>query len=92
MRSDLFFIEPEEGAGRYTHLFACISEEDGGYTVQVRLYNSTKPENTAWGEEITDSFETASVLVANLAAEFSIATARVKIEIRMEKTKDGTRH
>jgi len=74
-------------------MFASISEEvEGGYTVQVRLYNQTKPENAAWGEEIADSLETASTLVAALAAEFSIPQARIKIDIRMHNIRDGTQH
>ncbi len=77
---------------RYTRLFACISEEEDGYTVQVRLSNELNPEDSAWGEEIVDSFETASGLVAALAGEFSIAQACIKIEIRMHNHKHGTRH
>jgi hypothetical protein len=92
MSSNPFLIESETRTSRYTHLFACISEDDGGYTVQVRLSNSVKPENTAWGEEIADSFETASMLVAALAAEFSIERERIKIEIRLEKITEGTLH
>jgi hypothetical protein len=37
----------------------------------------------ACGEEIVDSFETASELVATLAGEFSIVQACIKIEIRI---------
>jgi hypothetical protein len=70
----------------------CISEEENGYTVQVRLCNEIKPENSAWGEEIADSFETASELIAALAGEFSIAQACIKIEIRMHNHKQSTRH
>jgi hypothetical protein len=39
-----------------TRLFACISEEEDCYTVQVRLSNETKPEDSAWGEEVRDGF------------------------------------
>ena len=92
MSSNPFLVVPEAGTSRYTHLFACISEDDGGFTVQVKLSNSVKPENAAWGEEIADSFETASMLVEALAAEFSIAPARIKIEIRLDKITDGTFH
>jgi hypothetical protein len=92
MSSNPFLVESDTGVSRYTHLFACISEEDGGYSVQVRLSNSTKPENTAWGEEIADSFETASMLIAALAAEFSIEQERIKIEIRLEKITQSTLH
>ena len=77
---------------QFTDLFASISEEDDGYTVQVRLYDQTQPEHAAWGEEITDSVETASMLVAALASEFSIPQARIKIEIRMNNMTGGTRH
>jgi hypothetical protein len=44
------------------------------------------------GGEITDSFETASILIADLAAEHSIAQDMIEIEIRMETLTDGTRH
>jgi hypothetical protein len=86
------FSSPESSGARYTHLFACISEEDDGYVVQVRLYNKVKPAHAAWGEEITDSFETASVLIASLAAEHSIDQDMIEIDIRMETLTDGTRH
>ena len=77
---------------RYTHLSACVSEEEDGFTVQVRLFNEARPEHVAWGEEIADSFETASALLDTLAAAFAIPQARVKIRIRMENPSDGTRH
>ena len=78
---------------RFTNLFACISEEEeDSYTVQVRLYSQATPEDTAWGEEMADSLETASMLVAALAEEFSITQARIKIEIRMLDPRGGTRH
>jgi hypothetical protein len=87
-----FRFETPAGKSRYTKLFACISEEEDGYVVQVRLSNEKKPENGAWAEEIVDSFETASELVAALAGEFSIAQAGIEIEIRMHNHKHGTRH
>jgi hypothetical protein len=87
-----FLLESEEGTSAYTHLFACISEEDDSFTVQIRLSNTAKADNTAWGEEVTDCFETASTLIASLAAEFSIPREHIEIEIRMNKSSDGTRH
>jgi len=87
-----FRFETPAGKSRYTKLFACISEEEDGYVVQVRLSNEKKPENSAWAEEIVDSFERASELVAALAGEFSIAQAGIEIEIRMHNHKHGTRH
>jgi hypothetical protein len=86
------FTSLELGNPRYTHLFACISEEDDGYVVQLRLYNKVKPAHAAWGEELTDSFESASVLIAGVAAEHSIAQDMIEIEIRMETLIQGTRH
>jgi hypothetical protein len=92
MTSTPFLVESTSGESRYTNLFACFSAEDDGYTVQVKLYHQAVPESTAWGEEMTDSLETASMLVAVLAAEFSIAQTCIKIEMRMHKHTDGTRH
>jgi hypothetical protein len=94
MRSSSFLVESAVGRSHYTHLFACISEaeDNGGFTVQVRFYNNVKRDNTAWGEEIADCFETASMLVAAVAAEFSIAPERIEMQIRMNKSSDGTRH
>jgi hypothetical protein len=92
MKASPFLIESKSGEPRYTRLFACISEEEGGYTVQVRLSSEMNPEDSAWGEERVDSFETASGLVAALAGEFSIAQACIKLEIRMYDPKQGTRH
>jgi hypothetical protein len=95
MRSEPFHMESDSEEARYTHLFACISqedEEDAGYTVQVKLYNTANPAVAAWGEEIADCFETAAMLVSALAAEFSIAQARIKIEVRMHNIAEGTQH
>jgi len=92
MTINRFRVKSDFQASQFTDLFASISEEDDGYTVQVRLYDPTKPENAAWGEEVADSVETASMLVEALATEFSIPQARIKIEIRMNKMTDGTRH
>ena len=70
MTASSFRVESDINESHYTHLFACISEEDDGYAVQVRLYDKARPDNVAWGEEITDSVETASMMVAALAAEY----------------------
>jgi hypothetical protein len=92
MKTTPLLFEAKSGRSPYTKLFACISEEEDGYMVEVRLFDETKPENSAWGEEIADSFETASELVAALAGEFSIGQAGIEIEIRMHNHKHGTRH
>jgi hypothetical protein len=87
-----FRVDSDFEGSHFTDLFASISEEDDGYAVQVRLYDRARPENGAWGEEIADSIEIASMLVGALAADFSIPQARIKIEIRMNNMRDGTRH
>jgi hypothetical protein len=92
MKSSQFVIEETAGDSRYTDLFACIFEEDDGYTLQIRLSHASKRSNSAWGEEITDSVETASALIAALAAEFSISQAHITIELRMQEWTAGTRH
>lgn len=94
MTPSRFRADPDFKGYRFTDLFASISEEDDGYgyTVQVRLYDRTKPDNAAWGEEMADSVETASMLVGALAAEFSIPQARIQIEMRMNNMTSGTRH
>jgi hypothetical protein len=56
MTASPFLFESKSGKSRYTRLFACISEEEDCYTVQVRLSNETKPEDSAWGEEVRDGF------------------------------------
>ena len=61
-----FLFEAKSGKPRFTRLFACISEEEDGYMVQVRLSSEMNPEDSAWGEEIVDSFETASVGLRSL--------------------------
>ena len=92
MIPDALDLRADAGAERYTHLFACISEEDGGFIVQVRLYNELSLANAAWGEEIADSLETASMLVTVLAAEFSIPPERIKLELRMSDVTAATQH
>jgi hypothetical protein len=77
---------------RFTHLAACVSEEDGGFTVQVRLSHEVEPENRAWGEEIADSFEAASAMLGDLAAVYSIPQTHIEITLRLENSRDGTRH
>ena len=76
----------------YTHLAAWVTEEEDGYTVRVRLHHETKPASAVWGEEISDSLETASALLHSLAEKFAIPQSRVTIRLRLENLLDGTRH
>jgi hypothetical protein len=77
---------------RFTHLFARITEEDDAYVVRVRLRNDAAPENTAWGEEIADSIESAAEMISILAERFSIPQERITLEIRMDEIAENTRH
>ena len=86
------WIRPRRGSTRFTHLAACVSEEDGSFTVQVRLSDEAEPQNRAWGEEIADSFEMASAMLGDLAAIYSIPRAHIEITLRLENSRDGTRH
>ena len=43
MKTGPFLFEAKSDKSRYTRLFACISEEEDGYTVQVALSNEMKP-------------------------------------------------
>ena len=79
-------------ASRYTHLSACVSEEDGCFTVQVRLYDEAKPDKGVWGEEIAESIEAASAMLDELAGAYAIPQARINIRLRMDNAREGTRH
>ena len=60
--------------------------------MHVRLYHEAKPANRAWGEELADSFETASAMLGDLAAAYSIPQTHITISVRMENVREGTRH
>jgi hypothetical protein len=92
MSSRTVRISEKAAAVRFTHLVACIIQEEDGYTIKVKLYNEAKPRNTAWGEEIADSVETASSLIGALAEQFSIPQSCIEIEVQMDDLKAGTRH
>jgi hypothetical protein len=79
---------------QFTHLFARITEEDDSYVVQVKLHNGsmTGPENTAWGEEIAPSIESAAEMITALAERFSIPQDRIRLEIRTDDIATNTRH
>jgi hypothetical protein len=73
-------------------LAACVSEEHGSFTVQVRLSHEAEPGNRAWGEETADSFEMASAMLGDLAAVYSNPRTHIEITLRLENLRDGTRH
>lgn len=86
------FSADRKSSHQFSNLSVRITEEDSGYTVQVRLYSHAAPENNAWGEELAESLEAASMMVEDLAAEFSILAAQIKIDILMQDPRAGTRH
>ena len=86
------FSADRKSSHQFTNLSVRIIQVDVGYTVRVRLYSRAAPENNAWGEEAADSLEAASMMVEDLAAEFSILAAQIKIDILMQDPRAGTRH
>ena len=86
------FSADRKSSHQFKNLSVRITQEDDGFTVQVRLYSQVSPENTAWGEEPANSLEAASMMVEALAAEFSILAAQIKIDILMQDPRAGTRH
>jgi len=62
--------------------------------VQVKLHNGsmTEPENTAWGEEIAPSIETAAEMITALVERFSIPQDRIRLEIRLDDIAANTCH
>jgi hypothetical protein len=76
----------------FTRLEARICEEDGAFTVSVRLQNHRKKSETAWGQEIAPTIELASSMIGALAEEFSIPQKCISIHIDMENFREGTLH
>ena len=76
----------------FTRLDAHIVEEDGAFTVRVRMRNHLKLDQSYWGEEIAATFESASLMIGSLANQFSIAQECISIKLVMRRFKDGTLH
>jgi hypothetical protein len=85
------FLKSQHGFG-FTRLHAHIVEEDGAFTVRVRMLNHLKQELSCWGEEIAATFETASLMIESLASQFSIPQGGISIKLVMRRFKDGTLH
>ena len=75
----------------FTRLYAHIVEEDGAFTVRVRMLNHLNHNETR-GEEIAATFDMASLMVGSLANQFSIPQECISIRIVMRHFKDGTIH
>ena len=78
--------------GNFTRLHAHIVEEDGAFTVRVRMLNHLNPNQSCWGEEIAATFDAASLMIGSLASNFSIPRNCISIKIVMLRFKDGTIH
>jgi hypothetical protein len=76
----------------FTRLHAYIVEEDGAFTVRVRMLNHLQTGESVWGEEIAETFDVASVMIEALASEFSIPQNCISLKIVMSRFKDGTMH
>jgi hypothetical protein len=80
------------GCFSFTRLYAKICEEDGAFTVSVRLTDHRDQSQGAWGQEIASSIEIASSMIESLAKQFSIPQKCISIDIGMANFRDGTRH
>jgi hypothetical protein len=85
------FLKNQHGLG-FTRLHAHIVEEDGSFTVRVRMLNHLRVEQSYWGEEIAATFETASSMIGSLANQFAIPQSCISIKLVMRRFKDGTLH
>ena len=76
----------------FTRLHAHITEEEGAFTVNIRMINHLKPEERAWGREIVETIDVASSMIESVAKEFCIRQKYISIKIVMSNFKDGTLH
>jgi hypothetical protein len=76
----------------FTRLHARITEEEGAFTVSVRMLNHLKYDEKAWGEEIATSIDMASLMIDSIAKQFCISQNCISIQIVTKNFKDGTLH
>ena len=76
----------------FTRLHARIIQEEGGFTVSVRLLDHRKPGERAWGQEIATSIDMASSMIDSIAKQFCISPKCISVSIVMDNFKDGTFH
>ena len=76
----------------FTRLHAQITEENGTFSVSVRMHNHLKENENAWGIETASSIEMASWMIGQLAEQFSIPQSSISIYFVMDNFKDGTIH
>jgi hypothetical protein len=76
----------------FTRLDARITEEEGNFTVSVRMRNHLQENDRAWGVETAATIEVASGMIGDLAAQFSIPQEFISISIVMNSFRAGTLH
>jgi hypothetical protein len=76
----------------FTRLHARITQEDGAFTVSVRMLNHLKHDEGAWGEEIAASIDMASSMIDSIAKQYCISPSGISVSIVMAHFKDGTFH
>ena len=87
----MIFSSNKPGPG-FTRLHANIVEEDGAFTVYVRMLTHLKTEESAWGQDVAATFDMASLMIDSLASQFSIPQNGISIKIVMRRHRDGTFH
>ncbi len=76
----------------FTHLNARITQEEGAFTVSIRMSCSALEQDRAWGEEIAPSIEIAGEMISGLAERYAIPQECITIHLVMTNVRDGTRH
>ena len=71
--------DPSDDGPRYLRLRATISEQENFYCVEVQLFDDRG--NVASAEDIADTIESASDMIATVAVRFGIETADIEVAI-----------
>ena len=79
-------------ATAFTHLNARITEEEGAFTVSIRMSCGAPYQDRAWGEEVAPSIEIAGEMISGLAERYAIPQECITIHLVMTNVRDGTRH
>ena len=76
----------------FTRLDALIIQEENVFTVTFLLFDHRRQGEGAWGEEVTTSIDSASLLIDAIAQKYSISQQHISVSIVMDSFKDGTFH
>jgi hypothetical protein len=76
----------------FTHLNARITQEEGAFTVSIRMSCGALEEDRAWGVEVAPSIEIAGEMISGLAERYAIPQDCITIHLVMTNMRDGTRH